>query len=537
MRLAARLPLAVLLAASALLLGACNDGDNGTNAIARPYDVWQNPFLSPNPGNNIHGDSYLSDTYPYTGPMGGQAKVTQAGIVTFNDPQTGVARTLLLGECAAQTFDADGNVQSICAGVAAANATSVDRYVVTLDRHTLKVLACYTFQKLLSSTGQVDFGGAGYFYQDERYRIVAAMPNGHVLILRRTPSTVGGVDTYTADADYNLTGTGGSVPTPAGVASLDLYALVPDKVGNIWFTTAQGVVGTVDPSGKTRWLDLNDPNHTGRRQPQLDGGYETIANSHAVDEGDTEGGPSGVYILTTYHLYRLGTGDDGTPKIDWSAAYDRGTGMKSGQVSYGSGTSPTVFRMNSRRFVAIADNALYMNVNVYRAETTLSPSEHRLFAQAAPFGANVRVSDENSLIVAAGTDGNSADIYAENNYGNDTPASTLGGAVTDPGFARLHLQADGTLSVAGVNNTLAVPSVVSKLSTANNTVYTYNKTADGWYLTGLDATDLNEVRFTVLVGPGTLTHNNFYAALALDADRQTVWVGTLSGLTKVQIAP
>ncbi len=537
MRLTARLLLIALFTISTLLLGACNDGDDDTTSVARSYNVWQNPFLSPNPGNNIHGDSYLSDTYPYAGPTGGQASITKAGAVTFNDPQTGIARTLVLGECAAQTFDAEGNIQSICAGVAAASATSVDRYVVTLDRNTLKVLACYTFQKPLSNTGKVDFGGAGYFYQDEKYRVVAAMPDGHVLILRRTPSMTGGVDTYTADVDYNLTGTGGSIPTPVGWASLDLYALVPDKAGYIWFTTAQGVIGTIAPSGKTRWLDLNDPNHTGQRWPQPDGGYETIANSHAVDEGYTEGSHSGVYVLTTYRLYRLGADDDGTPKIDWSVTYDRGTGIKSGQVSDGSGTSPTVFRMSGRRFVTIADNALYMNVNVYRAETILSPGENRLFAQAAPFGTHARVSDENSLIVAASTDGNSADIYAENNYGNDAPASTLGSAVTEPGFARLHLQADGTLTVASVNDTIAVPSVVSKLSTANNTVYTYNKTTDGWYLTGLDAADLNEIRFSVLVGLGTPVNNNFYSALALDADHKTVWVGTLSGLTKVQVAP
>jgi hypothetical protein len=42
----------------------------------------------------------------------------------------------------------------------------------------------------------------------------------------------------------------------------------------------------------------------------------------------------------------------------WKAAYDRGTGVKSGQVSWGSGSSATIFNMNNRRFVTIADNEL-----------------------------------------------------------------------------------------------------------------------------------------------------------------------------------
>jgi hypothetical protein len=194
-----------------------------------------------------------------------------------------------------------------------------------------------------------------------------------------------------------------------------------------------------------------------------------------------------------------------------------------------------VFRIGNRRFVTIADNAKFMNVNVYRAETNLLPGEQRLFAQVTPFGQNQEVSDENSLIVAPGADGNNVDIYAENNWGNDDVTSTLGSNVTSPGFARMHLQSNGTFTVASVNNGIIVPSVVSKISLGSKTAYTYNKTPDGWFLTGLDAADLNTVRFTTRIGPGTLGYNNFYAALALDADGKTIWVGTLFGLTKIQL--
>ena len=190
--------------------------------------------------------------------------------------------------------------------------------------------------------------------------------------------------------------------------------------------------------------------------------------------------------------------------------------------------------MNNRRFVTSADNAKYMNVNVYRTEATLGSGEQRLFAQVAPFGQNALVSDENSLIVAANADGSSIDIYAENNYGNDSITSTLGSLVTQPGFARMNLTPAGVFTVASVNNTISVPSIVSKVSLVSNIIYTYNKTADGWYITGLDATDLNKVIFTNKTGDGVIRNNNYYSGLSIGSDG-TIWLGVTYGLMKISI--
>jgi hypothetical protein len=510
--------------------GSSSTGSNAGSSTAsvRPYNVWQNPYMSPNPGNNIHNDSYLSDSYNFAGPSKqGQATVTLADITTYKDPVTGQSNTIVLGECASIAFDADGNIQSVCAGLPAGpNSTSTTRYVVTVDRNTLGLLAIFSFQKPVNSNQEgVDFGGAGYFYQDKQYRMVVALPDGTVQVLRRAKSTAGGIDSYTSDATYNITGTGGAVTVP----NSSLYAVVPDKVGNIWFTTANGVVGTITTAGVIRWLNLNDA----ASNPGTSG-LEAIANSHSIDQGDTTDGASGVYILSTYKIYRFGASSNGTPSIVWNAAYDRGTGMKSGQASWGSGSSPTIFNMNNRRFVTIADNAKYMNVNVYRTEATLGSGEQRLFAQVTPFGQNALVSDENSLIVAANADGSSIDIYAENNYGNDSITSTLGSLITQPGFARMNLTPAGVFTVASVNNTISVPSIVSKVSLVSNIVYTYNKTADGWYITGLDATDLNKAIFTNKTGDGVIRNNNYYSGLSIGSDG-TIWLGVTYGLMKISI--
>ena len=112
-----------------------------------------------------------------------------------------------------------------------------------------------------------------------------------------------------------------------------VLALLPDWSGRIWFTTADGLVGTLAPdSGEVRTLDLG----------------EEIATAMTTDE------TGGAYVVTTHALHRLSAGPDGTPVVDWRTEYDRGSEQKSGQPAQGSGTPPTII---DGGIVAIADNA------------------------------------------------------------------------------------------------------------------------------------------------------------------------------------
>ena len=74
---------------------------------------------------------------------------------------------------------------------------------------------------------------------------------------------------------------------------------------------------------------------------------EEIANSFAVDE-------QGVYVVTVEALYRLSADRTGKPQADWRTEYDRGSEQKPGQLSRGSGTTPTLLPDG---LVAITDNA------------------------------------------------------------------------------------------------------------------------------------------------------------------------------------
>src|SRR5439155_3444807 len=114
-----------------------------------------------------------------------------------------------------------------------------------------------------------------------------------------------------------------------------------------WFETKGGRVGAVDPAtGQVRVHQL---------------ALEGIANSFAVDEN------GGVFVVSDHALYRLTASADGTPTVSWRQAYDRGSTVKPGQLSQGSGTTPTLF---SDGLVGITDNAdPRMNVLAYNRNT------------------------------------------------------------------------------------------------------------------------------------------------------------------------
>ncbi|HZO05640.1 MAG TPA: hypothetical protein VFB52_04580 [Solirubrobacterales bacterium] len=502
--------LAIATALVALVVGVAAVG-----AASRSGPDWQNPELAANPFSNIHNDSYLSDNYRDLGPVKrGRAEVSQIDKVSFTDPATGQPKTTLLGECAAQTFDAQGNMVTLCTGVplpSGGGTWTFHRSIVTIDGAG-KILAYATFDSSAPDLEQAlsDFGGAGYFYLDDQSRPVVAMPDGSIVVYQREDSVLSDVDSWVAARKIPVGGEAGPL------AGHPLYALMPAPSGEIWFTTADGIVGVVRADDQVRWLDLN----------ARGGGEERIANSHPI------GRDGSAYVLTTHRIYRVKIGPGGNPRVVWGASYDRGRKQKSGQVSHGSGTSPTLFEMGGETYVAIADNARRMNVVVYRTAAKLAPGEQRLFAKVRPFGNRVAVSDENSLVWSPGPGGHGTVLFAENNWGNETVTSTVKTKTTKPGVARMLLAPNGRFTVDARNDRVAVPSVVSKASQRSGLLYTYEKRRSGWYLTALRQDDLKQA-WTVRVGDGHARYNNYYAALSLDPDGKTVWIGTTLGLTKV----
>jgi hypothetical protein len=246
---------------------------------------------------------------------------------------------------------------------------------------------------------------------------------------------------------------------------------------------------------------------------------EINANSFAVDDS------GGVYIVSDHALYRFDADENGAPKVTWRTAYDRGTRLKTGQASQGSGTTPTVI---GEDYVAITDNAdPFMHVLVYERN---GPNAGELLCMEPVFRPEEGNTDQSLIAV-----GNS--IVTENNYGYGGPTSTMEGATTTPGLTRIDFSRGGCRTVWESDE--IAPSVVPKVSLANGLVYTYTKPAnedgvDAWYLTAIDFRTGGTV-FKKLAGTG-LGFNNNYAPVTLGPDG-AAYVGVLGGLTRLADAP
>ena len=299
--------------------------------------------------------------------------------------------------------------------------------------------------------------------------------------------------------------------------------MLPDSAGNIWYITQKGLVGYVISGMPSLPMRLKEP----------------ISKSFASD------GEGGVYVVTNSPnptssnpvdgaLYRFRRGPKPEqPITDWRTSYDCGAPpIKPGQTQIGSGTTPTCFNdFQGNRFVAITDNAPQMNVNVYLRDSG------KLVAKQAVFTAQgASNACENSLIAV------NRSIIVENNYGNLTVQSTDGSQTTTPGINRVDFDpATGKSSVVWANNSIAVPSVVSQLSTGDGMLYTYAKGAPtpgnpgGWFWAALDfATGQMVLKspYINFTNPGAAAEasNNWYAGLTVGPNG-AAYLSVFGGLT------
>jgi outer membrane protein assembly factor BamB len=466
-----------------------------TGAAATPsplgaQPVPRHPFMAANGASNIHDDAYQTDAYDGPGPLG---------------PDLTVRSTLFAAECASVTFDSRGRIVTVCVSPLGATLRLIDPV-------TLATLASQELPLRKVGTFSFDnFAGGGYFYLDHQDRAVLTTFTGH---LQTYAETTGLQPGFRLERDVDLT------PATAGA---DIVSALPDWSGRIWFVAKSGVVGFVAADDSVHSLSLP--------------AGETIANSFAVDES------GGVFVVSTHALYRLDVAA-GEPSVTWRQPYDRGTRVKPGQVSQGSGTTPTLIGSASSPgggAVAITDNAdPQMHVLVFRRGAAGSGAAPLCEQAVFPAGQG---DDENSLISVPGG------LIAENNYGYAGPLSGFPGRTVDttPGLVRVDVDVvAGGCHVAWENTTARVPTLVSKVSLATGLLYAYTHPAaselpltlplpdllapDAWFLTAFDARTGRQV-WSRHVGSG-LGHNNNYAPVTLGPDG-TAYVGTLGGLVRI----
>lgn len=261
-----------------------------------------NPGLGPVGTSTMHGDSGSSDTSPLPGPGTGPVSVQ---IV----PLGAVCSTVLVGS--------DGFPVALCTRV-----TDLRPVVNLLDPATGEALATIELT-------QGSLLGGVYGYLDHRDRMVLVDGTGDLVWIAHGREADG--DRWSLRVDRRM-------PLRPSLPDGDMVTSVsPDYDEGVWFATDGGTVGLVDDDGAVETQQLG----TGER----------VANSIST-------APSGAAVATDHALYLLRRRGDGGIETAWRVAYERGRGRKPGQLSWGTGSTPTFFGPESGEdYVAIVDNA------------------------------------------------------------------------------------------------------------------------------------------------------------------------------------
>ncbi|GAB3011716.1 hypothetical protein [Mycobacterium bourgelatii] len=265
-----------------------------------------NPFMAPNGLASMHNDAGSADAGPLPGPGAGLQPI-------FAYP--------LLAACPTITQGTDGLVLALCTTIA-------DQSPIV---HLLDPGGVLPQPVPLASLGIAKGGllGGVYAYLDNNNQLVMIDGTNHLLRIAHVKDAKGCWQLVITEA------TDVSSVIPPGDSSV---GVVPDYLGNVWFATATGVVGVAKAGGG------------GVASVQLNAG-EQVANS--ISSSPT----NRVAIASTHALYEVNLDGMGNPQILWRQAYDRGPARKPGQLSWGTGSTPTYFGPTGADYLTIVDNA------------------------------------------------------------------------------------------------------------------------------------------------------------------------------------
>ncbi|WP_336082728.1 hypothetical protein [Nocardia sp. SSK8] len=437
-----------------------------------------NPHLGPLGTATMHGDAESSDATPFAGP----------GIGSVDSDFRELAAA-----CPTILQGSDGMPQALCTKI-------IDRApkVFLLDPGSGQPLASLDLAK-----GSL-LGGV-YAYLDSADRMVTVDGSGKLLRIGHRREGDGWRVFVESSTEIAAAVTG-----HCGGGDCDaVSSVMPDFDGRVWFATDHAAAGFADPAtGATRSIVL--------------GPGEQVANS-------ISSAPQGVAIATTHALYLVDVDAAGAPRVVWRRAYERGPARKPGQLSWGTGATPTFFGPGSgTEYLAITDNAV--------------PKENLLVFDTATGDQVCAVptvdGTENSPIGA----GNS--LFVASTYGYPYPAVPEGAGPSEPanaaftgGMVRVDVTG-GQCRVAWTNKALS--AAVPRLSVADGKIYTVTRhtviptgsagVTDSFHYTVIDAAT-GHIDTEQLIG-GTAIHNTLQMVGTISPDR-TLYQGTMSGLFRI----
>ena len=389
----------------------------------------------------MHDDALSSDVFTGAAPEGN---------VQFSfSTKMGAVPTLLLGS--------DGLLQVICVRNENKGA-SIEQtpYLLLLQPETLQTLASL---KLPAGRALNNI----YGYLNEKDELMLANGN-NIFRIRHTKNNTEW--SFTIAQTFTL-------KTPD--KDFQFVAITPDWKGNIWFVSYNSIAGFLNPgNGKFTSVKLS------RKKDEI------VANSISAS-------PDGIAIATTYALYMLHQYKN-KPAIIWKANYDRGNRVKPGQLSWGTGSSPTFFgEKTGFEYVTILDAGTNgTHLNIYNTKTGT------MAAQQLAFGCDVAQGSENSPI------GYKNSVIIASTYGFQYPASssaTTEVSALKKGMQRIDVLPGGTGAKSVWFNKEVRTTSVPKLGKEKQAVYFIDQDDNGdYFYTEVDYQTgklLNKIKLTI----------------------------------------
>ena len=490
-------PLAAVVVACALLLALTASRSAASEFGPLPPS---NPYTAANGAATMHADSESSNASPFPGPGTGT-------LLAVPNELAAACPTVLQGS--------DGMPVALCTSIVGRNPV-----VYLLDPSTGGTLA-----SLSLPAGNL-FAGV-YAYMDQENRVVLFNAEGDLLRIGHHDSN----GTWSLSIDS-------SIPAAAAIeahcAALcgGVVGIAPDWDGRVWFVTADGVAGYVEPeSGVVKTIAL--------------GSSEQVANSIST-------APEGTAIATDHALYLLTAKKKG-PKVLWRYEYERGPARKPGQLSHGTGSTPTFFGPeDGTRYLTILDNA--------------SPAEHLLVfdtwakshfhRRTGAYTYKVARTPQLVCGIPALTPGPSGSennpvgsgrsVFVASTYGYPYPSLPEGAEASQPetapftgGVERIDLNQEGTGCTARWQDEVR-SAAVPRLDVANGVLYTVQDTdplePDGTGLTDTyseDAIDAatGQVLHQTLLG-ASYAFNTLQLAPSI-VPGEVMYQGTVTGILRI----
>ncbi|WP_238422838.1 hypothetical protein [Gordonia sp. 'Campus'] len=381
-------------------------------ALAHPAAAQPNSpssGLGPPDTSLMHGDLASTDSTSHRGPGRGARPA---------------ASSVPGGACAATFVGRDGMPVALCTQfVGISPPAFAAPTVVLFDPRTAQPLA----STQLTKGGLL---GGVYGYLDDRDRVVVADGSGSILRVAHERTAQGWRVFVDERIDVRRA-------IPVGDA---ITGLAPDFDGRVWFATTHGVVGTVD-------------RHRAVRSTRLPAGEE-LGNGLSIRR-------AGASILTTHALYEMHADPGEAPRVVWRRAYDRGPARKPGQLTWGSGTTPTYFGPGGDGWVAIVDNARAPELRVLRSDDGSEVCRMQAFSTSGPGTENSPMAWGNSLVIPS-TYGYQYPPFAVRGASVPADAPFVGGAT------RIDVDAEGCRRVWENADRLAT---LPKLSRADGLIH------------------------------------------------------------------